>query len=130
MRCGWSSTPGRTWPREVIGFKCLLISQRFAAEIGKPNPQAALYITTHFTPVLRRIALGAARQGNPRPSGSPPTAPRPSALIVSPVAPSINTRVGMPSTSNRVESAALRLSPGGRLATASSRNRLDDLRKV
>eukprot|EP00964_Phaeocystis_antarctica_P055866 scaffold32899_cov68-Phaeocystis_antarctica.AAC.4 len=56
-------------------------------------------------------ALG--RHGNSSPSGSPPTAPCPLALIVSPVAPSTSTRAGMPSTSNRVESAVLRLSPGG-----------------
>mmetsp|Transcript_15974 Transcript_15974/g.36280 ORF Transcript_15974/g.36280 Transcript_15974/m.36280 type:complete len:242 (-) Transcript_15974:202-927(-) len=51
--------------------------------------------------------------GNSAPSGSPPTAARPLALIVAPVAPSTSTKVGMPSTSYSVESAALRLSPGG-----------------
>ena len=47
------------------------------------------------------------------PSGSSSTAARPFALIVTPVAPSTSTRVGIPRTPYSLLSFPLRLSPGG-----------------
>ena len=54
-----------------------------------------------------------ARHGKFSPSGSSSTAVRPFALIVTPVAPSTSTRVGIPRTPYSLLSFPLRLSPGG-----------------
>ena len=54
-----------------------------------------------------------APHGNPSPSGSRSTALRAFSLIVTPVAPSISTRVGIPRTPYSWSSFPLRLSPGG-----------------
>ena len=54
-----------------------------------------------------------ARHGNFSPSGSLSTAARALSLIVTPVAPSTSTRVGIPRTPYSWPSFPLRLSPGG-----------------
>ena len=54
-----------------------------------------------------------ARHGKFSPSGSLSTAARALSLIVTPVAPSISTRVGIPRTPYSWPSFPLRLSPGG-----------------
>mmetsp|Transcript_9530 Transcript_9530/g.31680 ORF Transcript_9530/g.31680 Transcript_9530/m.31680 type:complete len:327 (+) Transcript_9530:178-1158(+) len=71
------------------------------------HAEAALFVAAHVD------HTGGGCHGKLAPSGSAETAERPDALITSPVAPSISTRVGMPFTSNMLDSASLRVSPCG-----------------